>query len=57
MAQIVTITEQTARPNIQEPGDDFHLAHNDTSAKHQGKDLSSDVNLPIWDDIDGEERG
>lgn len=42
---------------VNEGGDDFHLAHNDTVAKNKGTDLSSDANLPIWNDIDGEERG
>lgn len=40
-----------------EGGDDFHLAHNDTVAKNKGTDLSSDANLPIWNDIDRQGRG
>lgn len=36
---------------------DFHLGSGDTVAKDKGTDLSSDANLPIWNDIDGDARG
>lgn len=35
---------------------DLHLGSADTVAKGKGTDLSSDANLPIWNDIDGDER-
>lgn len=40
-----------------EAGDDFHLDSSDTIAIDKGTDLSSDTYLPMWDDIDGDERG
>ncbi len=39
-----------------EGNDDFHLGSADTVAKDKGTDLSTDANLPIWDDIDSDER-
>ncbi|MCK5416696.1 hypothetical protein KAI92_04680, partial [Candidatus Parcubacteria bacterium] len=36
--------------------EDFHLAQADTSARKKGVNLTSDTNLAIVDDIDGEER-
>lgn len=39
-----------------EAGDDFHLGSSDTLAIDLGYDLSSDIYLPIWDDIDNYER-
>jgi hypothetical protein len=35
---------------------DFHLAPTDTAAKNSGVDLSTDANLPITTDIDGQTR-
>ncbi|MFW9899909.1 MAG: hypothetical protein ACFFDY_01320 [Candidatus Thorarchaeota archaeon] len=39
-----------------EGGDDFHLGAGDTLAQAHGTNLSSDANLPLWDDIDNDER-
>jgi len=36
--------------------DNYHLASSDTVAKDAGYDLSTDPYLPIWRDIDGEDR-
>ncbi|MCD6197488.1 MAG: hypothetical protein J7K15_02805 [Deltaproteobacteria bacterium] len=41
---------------VDEANDDYHLASNDTGAKDYGTDLSTDSYLPIWRDIDGEDR-
>jgi len=41
---------------VDETNDDYHLAFNDTGAKDYGTDLSTDPYLPIWRDIDGEDR-
>lgn len=40
-----------------EGGDDFHLDSSDTAAKDKGIDLSTDANLPLWDDIEADARG
>lgn len=40
-----------------EGNDDFHLGSADTIAKDKATDLSSDSNLPMWDDIDRDARG
>jgi hypothetical protein len=37
-------------------GDNFHLAVADAGARNYGSDLSSDVYLPLADDVDGELR-
>jgi hypothetical protein len=37
-------------------GGDFHLAAGDTAARGKGVDLSTDPNLPVTDDIDGDPR-
>lgn len=42
---------------VDESGDNFHLSPSDTSAKDTGTDLSSDADLALWRDIDGNERG
>jgi hypothetical protein len=41
---------------VDEAGDDFHLASNDSVCKDAGVDLSGDSNFPFSDDIDGETR-
>ncbi len=41
---------------VDEDGGDFHIDPNDTSAKNQGIDLTSDADFPFTLDIDGETR-
>lgn len=41
---------------VNEGADDFHLSASDTEAKDKGTDLSSDAELAVTDDIDGDSR-